>query len=419
MPARSDRVAAGPSSSTGPSAWLFGCLFACLVACSAPTWHPVRVSAPAPSSLHGAWDCSPDDPDCNSCATDVRAQFRDGSWQKGDNQWAFEPRRNFHGITPDEAYHGSILEHVQGFVRLNGPGVRFAMVHSGGLEHSGARFASLSIIDERAQGGLGLSELRSIDAAAAHTSGLFTLGRYVGMFSADGVLSLLDTSGDRSGPQLDFTLPIPGPRAHGISSRSGGVAMIRLAEGGYLLLANEGGDGPSSGHSHFYWVQNDLRTLTSSSAQLNVRDLGDWQYPYAHDGPSDYHHSENLSLLTECQTGDIYAVYVGSSQSLIQALGPLGRTFWRVARVVVSGQGVELEPIGVYTRLSSPERCFGRAAGSAFVQADHRIELLCHQWEHFRGYSPAWQFWEHLASVPASSIPPPESGAPKIAQAGH
>jgi hypothetical protein len=287
------------------------------------------------------------------------------------------------------------------------------MVHSGGRKYSGEHFASLSLIEQRA-GGLGLSDLRGINAAAAHTSGLFTMGRYVGMFSADGVLTLLDVSGGLGADPVDYTLPIAQPRSHGISSRSGGLAMIRLAEGGYLLLANEGGDGPSSGHSHFYRLQLDLHAVGSSapSAPPAVQDLGDWQYPHAHGGPGDYHHSENLSLLTECQTGDIYAVYVGSSRSVIKALGPLGRTFWRIARVVVSARGVMLEPLGVYTRLSSIERCFGRAAGSAFVQDDHRIDLLCHERSHFRGHPPTFHFWTHLASIPAPSTN--QASAPRL-----
>jgi hypothetical protein len=263
---------------------------------------------------------------------------------------------------------------------------------------------------EGTNGQFRLRDLAAIQAAEAHTSGLFTLGQHVGLFSADGVMTLLDVDADLSATPVEYRLPVADPRGHGISSRSGGVAMARLADGRYLLLSNEGGDGPSSGHSHFFLVNTDLQTLAApdSAPELNLTDLGDWQYPSLPGGPSDYHHSENLSLITECASGDLYAVHVGSSQSALRPLGPLGRTFWRVSRVVVfPAGGVTLEPVGTYTRLSSIENCFGRAAGSAFVQPDHRIELMCHQRAHQAESAPVWYFWDHLAAplAPVTSWP--------------
>jgi hypothetical protein len=117
---------------------------------------------------------------------------------------------------------------------------------------------------------------------------------------------------------------------------------------------------------------------------------------------------ENLSLLTECETGDLYTVHVGSSDSS-HLRGPRPkpkfvrnppRTFWRVSRVVISSQGALLEPVGVFTRSSTLERCFGRAAGSAFVQDNHQIELYCHQRKHLVFSLPVWNFWQHLADLP-------------------
>jgi hypothetical protein len=379
---------------------LFGVL-----ACSPATWRPEPRVPAEPSRVRGDASCGPEALDCNVCATNVQAQLDADRWEGGLSSWSFRTDRVYHGVTADGAYHGSILEHVQGFVRLNtGAEQRYLMVHSGEPARHARGFASLSLI-EGSNGHFTLRDLAPVEAAQKHTSGLFTLGQHVGWFGADGVLTLMDVGADLSATPVAYRLPIADPRAHGISSRSGGVAMARLADGRYLLLTNEGGDGPSSGHSHFFLVNTDLQTLAPPDAEpvLDVTELGDWQYPHLPGGPSDYHHSENLSLITECTSGDLYVVHVGSSQSSIHALGPLGRTFWRVSRVVVfpSG-GVALEPVGTYTRLSSIENCFGRAAGSAFVQADHRIELLCHERAHQEDSAPVWYFWDHLAAPFAS-----------------
>jgi hypothetical protein len=363
-----------------------------------------------PSKFHGDVRCRAGEDDCNTCAENVAAQFGGGVWSEGNADWQFQAFQSSHDVTVDQAYHNSPLDHVQGFVRLNGPGVRFAMVHSGGRRYPRHLFAPLSLIVQAPDGQNWLSELLPINAEYGHTSGLFTLGRHIGMFTRDNHLALLDVAAGLNAPIVEYEL-LNAPsrfRALGLSTRSGGVAMARLAEGGYLLVANEGGDGPSSGHSHFFRVLGDLSTLAGGAAQhpISVLPLGHYQYPVEPPGPSDYHHSENLALITECKTGDLYTVHVGSSLPSYQH-GPKSkfvrnppRTFWRVSRVVISAEGAQLEPVGVYTRASTVQRCFGRAAGSAFVLPDHRIEIYCHQRKRAVTEWPLWNFWRHLSELP-------------------
>jgi hypothetical protein len=398
-------------------------LGAALSSCSLATWHAAEPSAPAPSALHGDLHCAADEPDCNPCAENVAAQFAGPSWSEGNASWHFQRFQESHGVTVDQAYHRSPLDHVQGFVRLNGAGVRYAMVHSGGRSRRTGLFAPLSLIVQQADGQNWLSELLPLEAERGHTSGLFTLGRHIGMFTRDNHLALLDTSTDLNAPVVEYEL-LKAPadfKALGLSTRSGGVAMVRLAEGGYLLVANEGGDGPSSGHSHFFRVHGDLSTLAGGAAQhpISVLPIGHYQYPVEPPGPSDYHHSENLALLTECETGELYTVHVGSSVPSRQRrpvpkpefVRDTPRTFWRVSRVVIATDGAQLEPVGVYTRPSTLERCFGRASGSAFVLPDHRLELSCHQRNHVVTDRPTWNFWQHLSELPLPQRRPEVLGA--------
>jgi hypothetical protein len=395
------------------------CALAALVAahsgCMA-TWHAADPTVPMPSTLHGDLTCGAGEADCNTCAENVAAQFGGSGWSRGNAEWHFQKFQSSHGVTVDRAYHNDARHHVQGFVRLNGPGVRYAMVHSGGRTRRGILIAPLSLVVQRPDGESWLSELLPLSAEHGHTSGLFTLGRHVGMFTRDNRLALLDVAAGLNAPVVEVEL-LKAPadfKRLGLSTRSGGVAMVRVAEGGYLLVANEGGDGPSSGHSHFFHVLGDLPTLAGGAEQhpIHVVPLGEYQYPVSPPGPTDYHHSENLTLITECGTGELYTVHVGSSapsyrrrpKPKLNLVRNPPRTFWRVSRVVISQQSPRLEPLGVYTRPSTLERCYGRAAGSAFVLPDHRIEVSCHQRAHALTGQPLWRFWRHVSELP----PPPE-----------
>jgi hypothetical protein len=377
-----------------------------LSACNPAGWHGAPEAPRAPSLLHGDLRCD-GQADCSVCAEDVAGQFANSDWRPGADSWHFQPFLPHGAVTAEEAYDGGLHDHVQGFVRLDGPGERFAMIHSGGRSWRWQRrFASLSLIVERGDGRNWLQDVRPVAAQDAHTSGIFTLGRYIGLLQRDGGLAFLDVAQDLQGPLLEHQLPIADPKPVGLSPWSGGVAMTRLAEGGYLLLANEGGNGASSGHSHFFRVGGDL--FHPGSPSLTLQPLGEFQYPKPPRGPSDYHHSENLALITECGTGDLYSIHVGSSDYLYRF--QQGRTFWRVSRVVIAEQSATLEPVGVYTRTATLQRCFGRAAGNAFVQPDHRIELLCHEWKHVRTELPVWRFWRNRSTAPdnpsAAEAPP-------------
>lgn len=367
-----------------------------LAGCERGTWVPAHDPGEVDGGLRGLASCGDDAADCNPCATNVRHQFDTDSWTRGKAEWHYDPEGSY-GVLLKDAWGDSLRDakdHAQAFVRLNGS-TRFAMVHSGTT-------ATVSIVTRAASGRFELDHIRRVDACDGHTSGAFVLGRYVGFFPREGHLAFLDVGKGASGPQVEYYLSVPDPRVRGLSPRSGGVAMVKLADGDYLLLANEGGDGSSSGHSSLFRIAFEEPGLGSANVEPVVTDLGDFWYRSRGRNIDDFHHSENLSLVTECATGDIYSVHVGSSTRFGTTLG-LGKTFWRVSQVALGQGGPRLAPVGVYTRSSDLERCFGRAAGSAFVHATHRIELLCHE----RGHVDpelTWSFWQHLTDGPLEPI---------------
>jgi hypothetical protein len=92
--------------------------------------------------------------------------------------------------------------------------------------------------------------------------------------------------------------------------------------------------------------------------------------------------------------GDLSSLDGGAEQHPI-AIQPLGFAYPAQAR----------RP----RRLSSTlQRCFGRAAGSAFVQADRRIDVMCHQ--RATPDDDAWNFWHHLCTAPLIPAAAPSPG---------
>jgi hypothetical protein len=365
---------------------------------------PISRAALPPRPLVGDVSCQPNDTDCNICTPDVEAQFA-SPWRGKLAWWTFRSRPGLE-VPPLAAYAALKGGHVQGFVRLNGPTEAYAMVHSVGI----GGIASLSIVAPDADG-LGLVNLYRLPARKGHTSGAFSLGKYVGLIDAPRTIALLDPFAQGGGRLVHFVLSgdpkagfMSSPRDHGLTDWSGGVAMTKLASGSYLLVGNEGGAGVSSGRSHLFEVD-DFETATSR--ELAAREIGEASYPVAGLACEKHHHSENLSLITDCKTGHIYAVHVGSNDSFELARGPeLGayHTFWRVSRVVLERGRAALEPVGVYLRRANLDYCHGRSAGSAFVDPDTgQLELLCHERDQLVASTGVWRFWSQASTAAATS----------------
>ena len=379
--------------------------------CSCPEtgWAPKTPEAvDAGVPVLGDADCPIGASDCNICANDVVAQFESGSWQTRRERWSFDAPA-FYDAEPHQAY-SSVGGHVQGFVRLNGDSEAYAVVHS----QERLKLASLSFV-ERHGGALSLEGLYRLEKAEGHTSGLFAIGRYVGLIDRPGQLLLVDTRAGLPQPPVSMqrvflsnTDPKEGfvaaPRAHGLSDWSGGVAIAKLKAGSYLLIANQGGG--SAGNSHFF----ELGPFLGSSAEvhLSVREVGESFLPSIPVACADQAHSENVTFVTECKTGHLYAVHVGSNDRVhfgkaLKAVEPGAfQTFWRVSRVIELDGRIGLEPVGVYLERSHLGYCHGRSAGSVFVDpVTHGINLLCHE----RAQGDPWHGAWHFQSTMATKVP--------------
>lgn len=141
-------------------------------------------------------------------------------------------------------------------------------------------------------------------------------------------------------------------------------------------------------------------------APVLAREIGESEYTPSGFVCGRHHRSENVSLITECGTGQLYAVHVGSSDSLrAEGFEPGDfQTFWRLSRVVVVQGHARLQPVGTYLRKAHYGYCHGRSAGSAFVDPETRaIELLCHERAQQTPRRGPWRFWSATAR-PAPSV---------------
>jgi hypothetical protein len=366
-----------------------------------PDAEQAEVSLQEAQPLKGDTTCLPGAADCNVCAPNVQAQFEATRWHGNIGGWSFDPVPAL-AVSPRRAYRAGLHGHVQGFVRLNTSDEAYAMVHSRADSKGFASLSFIGIASSRRQ----LLSLFPLPAPEGHTTGAFVLGDQVGVLVEPRVIAFVDVASSFAGTPAIRRVELSGPKdapfmvspqAHGLTDWSGGIAMAKRDVGDYVLLANEGGSDASSGRSHIFYLPS-VRSLPDRS-QVLAQEVGKAAYPVRSPQCAEHHHSENVSLVTECGTGDLYAVHVGSNDRDRHPKLETGtfHTFWRLSRLIVQDQQVTLEPRGVYLRMASFDHCHGRSGGSAFVDpVTRRMHLLCHEREKIDPSRGRWHFWSQV-----------------------
>ncbi|MEM6995627.1 MAG: hypothetical protein AAF721_34265 [Myxococcota bacterium] len=369
----------------------------------------------------GASGCRQNDPDCNRCTANVVDQFRkvkrgQATWRS--KPWRFEWGRRYvpYSIDGYQAFDedsdlangaGLSYSHPQGFVRTNSATVPYAGTHS---RHDHRKPGTVFIVRQNSDGRKYLDALHR--SHTTHPSGLHVLGKYLfygerpksGTNSGKNELRIIDLSFRKTRHDITKVMPAATGKSKGIKMFGGGVGLAKMSDGTYLLVsAVAGSRKPGVRYNQFFSLAGDLsRPETLSITYRN-------EHAYANPGhfAKDYRYSENLSLITECGTRDIYAVHTSGDGS--GADGLIGAGYWRLSKLEVAGGKYRFRPLDVYEMSQNTADCHMRSAATVGVAPNGKLEFLCHQYRKdpdpsavnwFEANTTGRDAWRFRAGVP-------------------
>jgi hypothetical protein len=301
-------------------------------------WYGTRGRESQKHWLVGDASCAFGAEDCNRCAPGVEQQWADlnaGALSWREQSWHFGWERAVapSNYRPEQVWDAGALQypltwpdefkyHSQGFVRTNNPTIKYAMSHSDTLD------GSLTFINSS----------RNVHAihltASAHPSGIFTLGQFVGLVDGTDVVRFFDTRRSLETHVLRYTMSSQTAGGRGVASANGGIAMAKLFRGGHLVVVGQGGEDTPAQETYFFFTDGNTVIAPNRLHYLGAA-------PYTGPSPNSAGKSENISLITECDTGQLYTVHVSGD-------GPTGDDGWyRLSKVVWGSKAPALQVIGI------------------------------------------------------------------------
>jgi len=309
--------------------------------------------------------CRLGEADCNVCASNVRQQFKRAA--TGKTKWQTKPwyfdwpqRYNPYGLRPLDVFNGTPAyalgipdKHVQGFVKTNS--ARFPFAGS----HSHKRKGSIFVIGA-SKGRYGLATLQQ--TKSNHPSGVHTLGRYL-VYADGGDLAFKDLNSYQQKSETRFRI--------GRSDFGGGLGLVRLAKDNVLVISTRpGGQSSAPRYHQFYHLQ------TRGGRPVKLTDINRSSSVVPKQWPSGFKYSENLSVVTECGTGDIYTIHTSGDERVVSAIK--GKGYWRLSKLQIHKGKLSLKPISAFSSAQNLSSCSSRAAATVFANPQHRLEFYCH-----------------------------------------
>ena len=323
---------------------------------------------PENKRYQGFTQCLKGDADCNVCATDVQNQFQRAesnqiNWRSKPWRFTWPQRYPPNNLRPldifdgDPAYALGIPDkHVQGFVHTNSDRFPFAGSHS--HKEQGGIF----VITQQSDGKKFLSTLHR--TKTKHPSGVHVLGKYL-LYGEGNSLIFKDLESPQHKKNIE--LPVPGANVN----FGGGIGVVKLSTNRHLVITSGPGGQKNLPRFHrFYLLESRqgqpfrLSFLNESSASVP----SEW--------PKGYAFSENLTVITECGTGDIYTVHTSGEEKGVQAVK--GRGFWRLSKLELDQNNLGLKAIRGFSNHQNLFNCSMRAAATVYVSPQHQLEFYCH-----------------------------------------
>jgi len=327
-------------------------------------WYAARSPEARANWLFGDDTCAVSDRTCNRCINNVASQFAriDDPSQKSF-QWTdvFYPPE---GLNPWTSFDASwVKSHYQGFARVQrGGSVEFI-----GFSYAPSTPGLIGIAHEPSPGNWEVQTLYT--GANNHPSTMFALGAYFGFANGDNLLQFIDVEDEnwKLADQPSYEMPKDDPNRLGIDTAGGGIAMARLRGGGYLLTVEQAG---SRQRVDFFFIDGDLE------APARKQFLGSTPAPS----------SDNMSLITECGTGDLYLIQISGTDIALE----FGSSRWVLARI---DWGFDDGPHRVHVDekddwTNSATYCWPRGGASATALEDGRLEFLSVERSLGAGFGP-------------------------------
>lgn len=304
--------------------------------------------------------------DCNSCAVDVIKQFQAAAARKigwRTKPWRFNWPQKYppRGLTPyaifdgEPAYALGIPDtHIQGFVRTNSNKYPYAGTHS----HK--KRGGIFVIKQEKNGKKYLSSLHQ--SRVRHPSGVQIIGRYLVYGEAN---SLVFKNINSPQQQQDIRLPIKN------ANFGGGLGVVKLSNNLHLVITTgPGGQDRRPRYNQFY-------SLTFKKGRpVTLKFLGKSRSTLPRQWPRAFSFSENLSIITECGTGDIYTVKTSGDAKGVSAIS--GNGYWRLSKLKRVKNQFKLNPVSAFVTRQNMHSCNVKASGTVHVNSNHKLEFYCH-----------------------------------------
>lgn len=316
--------------------------------------------------VKGSTRCRPGSKYCNVCAVNVQQQFQKAAskqinWSR--KRWNFTWPQGYppQNVRPLDVFDGDPKyalgipdTHVQGFVRTNSNLFPYAG------SHSHKRKGGIFVIKQGANGEQFLSSLHQ--TSGRHPSGVQVIGRYL-IYGEGSRLFFKDINSQNQ----DYDIRLVAPNAQ----FGGGLGIIKLARDNHLLITTgPGGQKSGTRFNRFYH----LKSVNGRPVSLSFINESTTKKPQQ--WPNIFNYSENMSLITECGTGDVYSVHTTGDEQGISAIS--GKGYWRLSKLVSNGKALGLTAVNGFTTGQDMKRCNVRASATVNVNPQNRLEFVCH-----------------------------------------
>ena len=321
------------------------------------------------SFIKGDTSCKKGDANCNVCASNIQQQFARASagqlkWRKQSWHFTWNKRYPPFGIRPLDVFDGDPAyplgipnKHIQGFSRTNSE--RFPFVGT----HSHKSKGGVFVVSRNNSGRKNLASLQQ--SKGGHPSGVQVIGRYL-VYGSNGSLIFKDINS----PSNKHTTKIKiTPREK--FSFGGGLGLLRLSKNNLLVLTTGPGSQDSRPrYNYFYHLK------LNKGVPTKLTFINKSQFTIPRQWPKPLRFSENLSLITECGTGDLYSIHTTGDSKGLGAV--TGNGYWRLSKLTQSQGKLSLYPLSAFVTRQNMPNCSISSAATVSVNKQHELEFYCH-----------------------------------------